>query len=147
MPLTVSSLLMGLAAAAPLSGPVTLAQMTIEQRVIIRVPTTRAPGRVASTAAPKVEWEEKKGPKCVPIGSIVGATIATPTGVDLLMAGSKRYRARLQKGCRSASFWSGFYVEPTEDGTLCAGRDSIQARNGMSCEVDDFRKLVVREDD
>lgn len=120
--------------------------MRVEQRIIIRVPLARASGRVAEAAPPRIEWEEKKGPKCVALRSIQGATITSPTGIDLILADSNRYRAKLEKGCRSANFWSGFYVEPNKDGSLCAGRDLLQARTGAACELDSFRKLVEKDD-
>lgn len=148
---SVSLLLLGLST-APLpasgvepAGGVELAQLTIEQRVIIRVPLARPSGRVAEAAPPRIEWEEKKGPKCIALRSIRRATITSPSGVDLILLDSKRYRAKLGRGCRSADFWSGFYVEPSKDGSLCAGRDSIQARTGLTCEIHDFKKLVEDE--
>jgi hypothetical protein len=144
---SVSFLLFGLSTApVPLSGPVELAQLTIEQRVIIRVPLARPSGRVAEAAPPRIEWEEKKGPKCIALRSIQRATITTGSGVDLILLDTKRYRAKLERGCRSADFWSGFYVEPSKDGSLCAGRDTIQARTGVACEIDGFKKLVEQEE-
>ncbi|PZU56733.1 MAG: hypothetical protein DI547_15860 [Sphingobium sp.] len=128
---------------SPAAGDVQLAQLTIEQRVIIRVPLARARGRVQ--APPPVAWDEKKGPKCVAIRSIRQANIIVDDGIDMLMVDGKRFRARLERGCQSVNFWSGFYIEPTKDGSLCAGRDAIQARGGTECEIDTFRKLVPEE--
>jgi hypothetical protein len=122
--------------------PVELAQLSIEQRVIIRVPLAR-PLRAPPPAA--VEWEEKKGPRCVAIRSIRQAAITSRNGVDLILSNSHRYRARMNKGCRSADFFSGFYLEPSGDGSLCAGRDNIQSRSGMECEIVSFKRLVPDE--
>jgi hypothetical protein len=129
---------------APEAQPVQWAQLTIEQRVIIRVPMARGAERARrkAPAPPPVEWEEKKGPKCVAVRSIRSATITVPNGVDLVLADNHRYRARLERGCRSESFYSGFYVEPPDDGSLCAGRDELQARSGFACEIDSFKRLV-----
>jgi hypothetical protein len=132
--------------AAPALEPVQWAQLTIERRVIIRVPMVRkgkAPARV--TPEEGDDWEEKKGPRCIALRSIRGASIVVRDGVDLLLADQHRYRARLGRGCDSVGFYSGFYVEPNEDGSLCSGRDELQARNGMSCAIDSFRRLVAAD--
>jgi len=132
--------------AAPAAEPVQWAQLTIERRVIIRVPMVRkgkAPARV--TPEEGDDWEEKKGPRCIALRSIRGASIVVRDGVDLLLADQHRSRARLGRGCDSVGFYSGFYVEPNEDGSLCSGRDELQARNGMSCAIDSFRRLVAAD--
>lgn len=128
--------------------PVQWAQLSIQQRVIIRVPMVkkgRAPARVAPDA--RNAWEEKKGPRCVALRSIRGAAIVVENGVDLILADNHRYRARLERGCDSTGFYSGFYVEPDEDGSLCSGRDELQARSGISCAIDSFRRLIPVEDE
>ncbi len=125
-----------------------LAQLTIQQRVIIRVPMPRkgkAPPRIAPEAGDA--WEEKKGPRCIALRSIRGANILVRNGVDLLLADEHRYRARLERGCDSTGFYSGFYVEPHEDGSLCSGRDELHARSGLSCAIDSFRRLIAAESD
>jgi hypothetical protein len=128
---------------------VQLAQMSIEQRVIIRVPMAkkeRAPVRIAPQA--ERAWKEKKGPRCIALRSIRSASVIVGSGIDLLLADNHRYRARLERGCKSTGFYSGFYVEPDEDGSLCSGRDELQARSGLSCMIDSFRRLeeADRED-
>lgn len=122
------------------------AQMTIQQRVIIRVPVgPRANAQARARSAPKEraqEWEEKKGPKCVALRSIRSAAIVTPDSVDLILADEHRYRVKLERGCRSTGFYSGFYVEPQPDRLLCAGRDDLQARSGLTCAISSFKRLV-----
>lgn len=128
--------------------PVQWAQLSIQQRVIIRVPMVkkgRAPARVAPDA--RNAWEEKKGPRCVALRSIRGAAIVVENGVDLILADNHRYRARLERGCDSTGFYSGFYVEPDDDGSLCSGRDELQARSGISCAIDSFRRLIPVDDE
>ena len=124
--------------------PVELAQLTIERRVIIRVPLVAQPraGRPAPPPPSPEDWDEKKGPRCIAIRSIRSAALGARNSVDLILTNSQRYRARFGKQCRAADFYAGFYIEPTDDGSLCAGRDDIQARSGMACEVDSFRRLV-----
>lgn len=118
---------------------VTFAQMTIRQRIIVRVPVARAP-------LPKpIRWKEKKGPKCVAIGSMAGALVSGKSAVDLVLAGGKRIRAKLDGDCRPLDFYAGFYLKPSADGMACAGRDSIRVRSGASCGIDGFKSLVARD--
>lgn len=123
-----------LLAAVPLAHAV--AQFVVQQQVVIRM---RATPVVKPTA-----WVEKKGPKCVALGDLAGALVARPDAVDLVLANSARVRARLDEDCPSLNFYRGFYIKPTKDGKVCAGRDAIRSRAGRTCEIETFRKLVVK---
>ncbi|CAH0351954.1 hypothetical protein BH11PSE5_BH11PSE5_11400 [soil metagenome] len=128
---------------APVGAPVEFAQLRIEQRVIIRVPLVRQPRAGQPTPPPEPqEWDEKKGPRCVAIKSVRSAALGGRNSVDLILSNNQRFRARFGKQCRAADFYAGFYIEPTDDGSLCAGRDYIQARSGLTCEVESFKRLV-----
>ncbi|MGK2909367.1 MAG: hypothetical protein ACSLE1_06170 [Sphingobium sp.] len=125
------------------AAPVELAQLTIEQRVIIRVPLVRQGPRGRPAPEPeRQEWDERKGPRCLAVRSIRSAALGGRNSIDLILNNGQRYRARFARSCRSEDFYAGFYIKPTDDGSLCAGRDDIQARSGLSCEVDGFRHLV-----
>lgn len=138
---------------APPPHSIQLAQVTIEQRVIIRIPTIPPPGvarlqRGAITAplppdpTQDVELKEVKGPKCVKLDSLRGALINSKTGVTLLTDKDDALRTHFTKSCRPADFYSGFYVQPTKDGSICAGRDMVHARNGTTCDIQKFTRLV-----
>lgn len=124
-----------------------LAQMTIEQRVIIRVPMHRPMPprpmnrRGADEALSPMGWVEHDGPRCVKIKRLVGAAITSRRGVDLMLRGDHRLRARLGRGCRTADLYSGFYIQPSEDGALCSGRDRVLARSGAECEITELLRL------
>tara|TARA_R110000782_G_scaffold78276_8_gene155402 strand:- start:58972 stop:59430 length:459 start_codon:yes stop_codon:yes gene_type:complete len=129
---------------------VELAQMTIEQRVIIRVPMIRRPppppmpqNVAPDDGARRFAWVEHKGPKCIDIEDLRAAVITSSRGVDLMLRGHKRLRALLGRECRSANLYSGFYIQPHEDGRLCAGRDRVLARSGAECEITSLRRLVA----
>lgn len=146
-----------------LGGAVEMAQMTIEQRIIIRMPMLRrkdAPkgkdafkgGRGEHFGGPlppphsdDVEWRERKGPKCVPVKMFAGATQVSERNVDFLMRDRTRMRARLGRDCQAADLYAGFYVKRQPDGELCADRDSLLARSGASCEIESFKRLVPEE--
>ena len=122
---------------------VELAQLTIHQRIIVRVP--QVPPAKAGTekrTAPQTKWVEKKAPKCIPMGEMAGALITRPDSVDLVMAGGKRLRAHLEDDCPALDFYSGFYLKPTRDGKICEDRDSVRSRSGGQCRIDKFKTLV-----
>jgi len=141
----------------PPEPPVELAQMTIEQRVIIRVPMMR-PGLPPpdmerlrrrgdplppAPAPPRaMNWEERKGPRCVQLDQLRAASIVSSRGVDLMLRDASRLRALFSRECQPEALYSGFYIQPDEDGALCAGRDRLLARSGASCAITEFKRLV-----
>jgi len=114
---------------------VELAQLIIRERAIVRVPT-----RPART--PKIKWKEKKGPKCISAEGLAGAALIDQDNVDLIARGGERTRAQLESACPAIDFYSGFYLLPSADRQVCAGRDSVHARSGGECQIKRFRKLV-----
>lgn len=133
---------MALSAAEP---QVTVGQITIHERIVVRVPRARPAYPVGGAPVPPpASWHEKKGPKCLGIGEIAAAAIVAPAAVDLLLVDGRRVRARLERDCRSADFYSGLYIRPGPDGRICADRDAIRVRSGATCEIDDFRLLAAR---
>lgn len=110
--------------------------MTIEERLIIRVP-------VAPRPQLRLRWDEEDGPQCLPAGRIAGAFLSGPDSIDFLMRGQRMFRARLDNDCEGLDFYGGFYVQP-EDRRICAGRDTIRSRVGASCRIEKFRSLVPR---
>jgi len=136
------SVLLLAGAGAPATGTATqsvpamrFAQLTIRQSIIIRVPTR------AVTPAP-ADWKESKGPKCLPTDSIAGAIVTDDDSVDLIYRGGGRVRAQLEDECPALDYYNGFYISPTDDQQICAGRDSIRSRSGGDCEIRRFRSLT-----
>ena len=130
---TIATLVAALLAGGGAGEPVLLAQLTFREQVIIRLPS-RQP------APEPMRWKEKDGPKCIPADALAGAQISRE-GVDLLLRGGKRLRARLGR-CPPLDYYSGFYIRPGRDGRVCEDRDAIRVRSGGSCEIDQFRQLV-----
>ena len=112
---------------------VLLAQLTFREQVIIRLPSRHSPPAA-------MQWKEKDGPKCIPVDDLAGAQISRE-GVDLLLRGGKRLRAKLSR-CPPLDYYSGFYIRPGRDGRVCEERDAIRVRSGGSCEIEEFRQLV-----
>jgi hypothetical protein len=110
--------------------------LVVEQEVIMRIPVRPRPIRPFA-------WEEKKGPKCIPAGSIRGAALSGRETVDFLLFDRTRLRAQLSEDCPALDFYNGFYLTP-EDGKVCAKRDGIHSRIGRSCRIERFRRLVPK---
>ncbi|KQN29167.1 MULTISPECIES: hypothetical protein [unclassified Sphingomonas] len=118
---------------------VQITQLSIHERVIIRVPRmSRMPAR---TYAPPREWKEHKGPKCIAVAEIAGAMLNKEGAVDLVMDDQTRLRARLDGDCKPLDYYSGFYLRPGPDGLICKDRDAIRMRSGARCEIDGFKSL------
>jgi glycine/D-amino acid oxidase-like deaminating enzyme len=135
-------ILAALASAAPTSAPsldgIVFAQVSIRQTVVIRVPS-------APPLPPRIRWREKKTLKCVPVSELGGYAISQPDSIDLIVKGGARYRARLEQGCPSIAFYSGFYIRPPADGRICAGRDQFHSRAGGQCGIDKLRSLIAEK--
>ena len=133
--------------------PPLLGQVRIEQRVIIRIaPSSQAAReqmladlRGATTAMTSYREEKLKG--CVPISGIAGVQPAPQQNRLLLFMRDRRIlSAALEQACSARDYYSGFYIERSEDGQLCAQRDLLQSRAGASCKVAQFNRLVVIRD-
>lgn len=123
------------------------AQLTIHERLIVRIPRVDAPRGAAMSriAPPPIRWDEKSGPKCVAMQTLTGAQIGREGEVDLILGGTSRIRAKLDDNCPTLDFYSGFYLKQTRDGMICAKRDVIRSRSGARCEINRFRALVAKK--
>lgn len=122
---------------SPTRPELNVAQVTVRQQIIIRVP--RGPARVpAGSALP--QWRESNGPRCIPARQIAGA-MPGQNSVDLVMAGNRRVRAQFNRRCAGLDYYRGLYVDAHPDGQICAGRDAVRSRMGGQCEISAFRLL------
>ena len=141
-------LLMALGSApeeASAAEPIQLAQVVIREQILVRVPMQL---RQAPTRGPDpIEWKEGRGPKCLSMQSIAGATLLGQNSVDLILKDRSRVRARLEKSCPALDYYYGFYVRPNPDGQICADRDIIRSRVGGQCEIEKFRTLTAERRD
>ena len=125
--------------------PAARAQMgtlTVHHRqIIIRVPSGIR--QVAPAGASLIKWREGRGPDCISATRLMGATLLRQNSVDLILRDNSRVRARLQRRCPALDYYRGFYINATEDGRICADRDSIHSRAGGECQIDSFRALTA----
>lgn len=133
---------------APVSEPLQPAdrwnQVRIEQHVIIRI----APGGLRGgaflpfAANPEVRAPDRRNVKCVAVGALAGVRLMDASRLMLLTRDDRVIEARLPKICSASAFYSGFYVEPTGDGLLCARRDVIHSRSGVNCSISAMAELL-----
>ncbi|QLC21095.1 hypothetical protein HFP51_02170 [Parasphingopyxis sp. CP4] len=143
--------IVGTALMLMVTSPVTLPlhismQATIEQRIIIRIPTrpTQRPRRRAPSG---IVWRERPTDDCQPVSEISRARFTRPGVVDLLMQDRSLVRARLSSECVALGYYSAFYLVPGDDGQICASRDAIVSRAGNECAISGFHRLEPRQND
>ena len=125
-------------------GGVEFAQMSVHERIIIRVPRMSRPVSAKANDAAAPEFKEHKGPKCVAVGDIAGAALGKPGVVDLMMDNGTRLRAKLDGDCKPLDYYTGFYIRPAADGLICQDRDAIRMRSGATCEIEGFKSLRIK---
>ena len=130
-------LLFGMFGAQPGAVGQTVTRLIVQDEVILRVPVEPHP------LLPEIEWIEKKGPKCVPVGAIQHALLSGPEQVDFILASHERVRAQFDENCPALDFYTGFYLQ-LEDARLCAHRDAVHSRIGTSCTIERFKQLVPK---
>lgn len=125
-------------------------QVRIERRVIVRIspraPTQDANGPGAAALPAPRRYEEKRMGKCVPIKGISSVQISRQDRLLLFMRDHRIVSVKLDKSCSVRDYYSGFYVEDSDDGMICAGRDTLHSRAGVNCSVTKLHRLVPSDD-
>lgn len=119
-------------------------QVRIEQRMVIRITPPRSVGRDVVQTPPMnaIRFRERKMANCLPVLGIAGVQATADSRLMLFMRDRRIVGANLDKQCSPADFYMGFYIRQTQDGLLCAGRDSIHSRSGSTCGLSRLRELV-----
>lgn len=119
-------------------------QVRIDQRLIIRI-APRASRRDPDFDLPRQalvqRFDERPTARCLPVQGIAGVQVSDGRLI-LFMRDRRIIGMNLEKSCRPRDFYSGFYVERTSDGRLCAGRDDVHSRAGTTCAISRLRELV-----
>ena len=106
----------------------------IRDELIISIPIRPRPPQ-------KLEWVEKKGPKCIGTDRLAGAMWSGPSSIDFVLRDRSRVRAIMDNECPALDFYKGFYLQPDDD-RICAKRETIRSRVGGTCRIERFRNLV-----
>lgn len=126
-------------------------QVRIDQRVTIRISPQRQTNRNSLLARlPQrglaTTFEEREMERCVPMTGISGVQTGNGNRLLLFLNDRRIISVSLERACRARDFYSGFYIERSEDGQLCVDRDELQSRSGAKCEVERMRQLVEVDD-
>lgn len=125
--------------------PSTSGVVTIERRIIVRIPTLPRPAPESRGFAPKVATANpaaRQRNTCLSLGAVRGAALDDRAGIIFVTTSNSRYQAVLERGCRPVDFQSGFYLSPSGDGAICAGRDMLHARSGLRCTITGLTRLA-----
>ena len=126
--------LFGMAAQSQSAPPQGVRRVVVHEELIISIPVRPRPRQ-------RIEWVEEKGPKCIAVSRIAGATLSGPSSIDFVLRDRRRVRAVMDDECPALDFYKGFYLQP-EDERICAKRETIQNRVGASCRIQRFKALV-----
>lgn len=116
-------------------GPVAVSRLVVQEEIVLRVPVIRP------RAIRRVQWVEKKGPKCIGGNEILAAALAEDRSIDFLLRDRTRMRAKMDDDCPTLDFYGSFYIEPRDE-RICAKREEIKSRIGGACRIERFRRLV-----
>jgi hypothetical protein len=129
--------------------PMAAEQVSIEQRVTVRIGPRPAPMPVDTMmfdtepeAGQSPAFVERRIGKCLPIAAIAGVQPLSNAKLLLILHDRRMITAKLEKGCQGRQFYSGFIVSRSSDGQICTGRDALLSRSGTSCQVTGFSQLV-----
>jgi hypothetical protein len=129
--------------------PASAEQVSIQQRVTIRVSPRAAPMPLnpvmfdtAMESGRGPRFIERKMGDCLPINAIAGVQAIDNSRLLLILNDRRMVTAKLEKGCQGREFYSGFIVARNSDAQICVGRDRLQSRSGTACQVTGFRQLI-----
>lgn len=114
----------------------------LQQHITVHVPRVTTRTTIIMRSPVPAPMMEKKAGDCVKIEKITGFSVTRGNNVDLLLDNGRQLRVKLEDRCRALGFYSGFYLKPTDDKKICAGRDSFRSRSGGSCGIIGFSTLV-----
>jgi len=120
------------------SWPETWNQVRIEQHLTIRISPGQVPRGTFLTPPPPTvpqRGPERRQIKCVAMTALAGVRLSGPNQLTLILRDDRMILATLPRICSASAFYSGFYVEPTPDGMLCARRDVVHSRAGANCSL------------
>ena len=113
-------------------------QVRIEQHLTIRINPGQLPRGAFIAPPPSAtpqRGSDRRQIRCVAMSALGGLRLSGANQLMLVLRDDQMVLATLPKICSASAFYSGFYVEPTPDGMLCARRDVIHSRAGANCSI------------
>lgn len=119
-------------------------QVRIAQRVVIRIAPQGTVNQiiVRENSSVRPKFKERKTGDCLSLGGIEGVRVNSDHRLLLFMRDHRLIGANMDESCQARHFETGFYVDRSSDGLLCANRDMLRSRSGASCSVSRLRELV-----
>ena len=122
-------------------------QVRIERRVILRISPSPNPIRQNLMAelpprSAQRRFSQRPFGDCLPVASIAGVQAERGNRLLLFLRDRRLVLANLEKSCSSRDFYSGFYLESSDDGRLCIDRDRLMSRSGAKCQLSSMAQLV-----
>lgn len=128
-------------------------QIHVEQHVIIRIAPGSSQTRQHELAnlphradLAKSRYKQVPYHGCIRIDGIDGVSANSGNQLFLFTRDHGVMAASLKQSCPAQAFYSGFYVERSKDGRLCASRDILHSRSGQSCAIQSLSRVVARGD-
>ncbi len=123
-------------------------QVRVEQRVVIRIGPAAAQARTQMLAdlprrPMRTRYAEVEHDDCIDAEGVVGVQPTADNRLLFFTRSNQIIAAELEDGCTARAFYSGFYIERSDDARLCVDRDRLQSRAGASCQVEEFTRLVA----
>ncbi|MBB3990780.1 hypothetical protein [Croceicoccus naphthovorans] len=135
-------------AAVPFSDIQFQTRTEVRQRVIVRItPLSRVSRpQVQADEEPIVVHSRRPIEDCIPLSNIAGVRLGSGRNLLLYLRDKRVIGTKFDRTCQVSSFYSGFYVERSEDGLLCAGREALHARSGADCVLSSFHEVETDGD-
>ena len=119
-------------------------QVRIEQHMTIRISPAPMPQFLLEMPQREIgpRFVERHMGRCLPVAGIAGVQPDAGNRLILFMRDRRMVSATLERACRARDFYSGFYVDRTNDGQICANRDTLLSRSGANCRLIGLRQLI-----
>ncbi|MDT0575234.1 hypothetical protein RM533_03430 [Croceicoccus sp. F390] len=116
----------------------------VRRQLIIRIMPFGAakPEREQRTRIVALRPVAEPARSCLPVRDIAGVQVDSARGLLFFTRAKRIYSAAFEQACPVQGFYSGFYMERSSDGMLCAGRDRLHARSGGDCLVGSFAEMI-----
>lgn len=86
-------------------------------------------------------FSKKAKRACIDVALLAGAIVTSDKSIELRMVDGERWQMGFKRACPALSYYQGFYYRRTQAGKLCAGRDAVSARSGITCPIETIARI------